>query len=657
MFRQGKALAASVVLAIANAVGSSAALAQKTAADISVEDFFKVAEFQSMLLSPNGKLLAASTPFKGRQNLVVVDLAARKNNVITAYEKQDAILPRWISDNRLCFSAADGLEASGRPRFRGTYCIDADGKNLRDFTKTGLSILSTLTGEPGVVIASQRGRSDTSQDVFKVNTYTGKSELVTFESPGRVSQWILDRNNVPRVAVRQEESVADGATLWMRSSADGKYEKIGQYKADEPSIDPIGFDWDGTLYVISNFGRDKAALFKWDWANKKVGELVAEDAKVDLGQDARFGLIPSASKKKIVGYTYNSTNGPVTKWFDDDLASAQKMLDASLKGTFNTMSFPRDNEKLVLVESVSETEPLRYSLFNREAKTLEPIVGTRPWLKGELMPTRKYIEYKARDGRTIPAYLTLPRNVEAKALPLIINIHGGPQVRGYHMLSNWGRWPEAMFFASRGYAVLEPDPRKSTGYGRDHYLSGFRQWGLAMQDDITDGALHLVKEGIVNKDKMGLHGGSYGGYASLQGLVKDPEMFKAANSFLSVTDLPTFFSYAGSDISSDSDYLETTARKRVGDPKADAAQFEATSPARNAHKIKARVLLTMGSEDIRVPLKHGDLMVSAMEKAKVNFEYHVYKEESHGYNKPVNVNDFYSRALKLFDETIGPKSK
>jgi dipeptidyl aminopeptidase/acylaminoacyl peptidase len=195
-----------------------------------------------------------------------------------------------------------------------------------------------------------------------------------------------------------------------------------------------------------------------------------------------------------------------------------------------------------------------------------------------------------------------------------------------------------------------------SGYGRDHHQSGFKRWGLEMQDDITDGALHLVKEGIVDKNRMGLHGASYGGYASLQGMVKEPDLFKAANSYVAVTDLPTLINYAGSDTSRFSDYLETSARRHIGDPKADADQFEKTSPARNAHKIKGRINLSMGSEDIRVPLIHGDLMVAAMEKAGVKFDYKVYKEEAHGFNKPVNVNDFYSRAIQLFDETIGPKS-
>ncbi len=649
-----------VVSALAVFTFSANAFAQKTAADISVEYFFKVAEFQSMVLSPSGKLLAASTPFKGRQNLVIVDLEKRTNNVITSFEKQDAVRATWVSDDRICFRAADGLEATGVPRLAGTFCVDADGKNFKDFTKLGpqlressggfsrITILGLVAGEKNKIYAGMSERTRDSLDVYKLDTMTGRYELLSFESPGRVSTWVLDRNGVPRAAVRNEVSTADGYTLWMRSGPDAKYEQIGQYRDGEGGVTPLAFDWEGNLYVSSSIGRDKSAIFMWDMAAKKPGKLIAEDPLVDI----EGGLIFSAVKKKLVGISYQS-GMPVQKWFDADYETTQKMVDASVKDVVNQISFPRDNDTVALIFSASDVDPGRYALLNREKKTLEPIVSQRSWIKPELMSPRKFIQYKARDGRMIPAYVTIPKNSEGKNLPLIIDIHGGPNVRGYDYYSGWGRWPDAQFFASRGYVVLQPEPRASTGFGAEHYKAGLKQWGLTMQDDITDGALHLVKEGTVNKERMCLHGGSYGGYASLQGMVKDPDLFKCANSFIAVTDLFTLQNYAGSDTSRFSDYLETLATKRVGDSKTDREQFEKTSPARNADKIKGKIILTMGAEDIRVPLVHGDQMVTAMQKAGVKHEYYVFKTEAHGFNKPENIADFYKRALKLFNETIG----
>ena len=228
-----------------------------------------------------------------------------------------------------------------------------------------------------------------------------------------------------------------------------------------------------------------------------------------------------------------------------------------------------------------------------------------------------------------------------------MSIHGGPWVRSYHGVQ-WGRWPDAQFFASRGYAVLEPEPRGSLGFGARHFLSSFKQWGLAMQDDITDGALHLIKEGIVDKGRMCLFGGSYGGYASLQGLVKDPDLWRCASSYVAVTDLELLQSVSWSDTARASDYFETDFKRRVGDRELDRAQFNATSPAKNADRIRAAVMLTMGIQDQRVPVIHGTTMRDAMAKAGKPLEYNTYTNEAHGFNGHENVVDFYTRTERFF---------
>jgi dipeptidyl aminopeptidase/acylaminoacyl peptidase len=336
---------------------------------------------------------------------------------------------------------------------------------------------------------------------------------------------------------------------------------------------------------------------------------------------------------------------PVTKWLDPEMDGYQKAIDKALPGTNNVL-IREDDAARLLVFSSSDTDPGRYYLFDLEKKSLEALPPTRPWLKPELMAERKFITYKARDGMVIPAYLTIPRGSSGKNLPLVVNIHGGPWVRAYHW-DEWSRWPEAQFFASRGYAVLEPEPRGSTGWGRKLFESSFKQLGLAMQDDITDGALHLVKEGIVDKGRMCLHGGSYGGYATLQGLVREPDLFRCGTPFVAVTDLGLWQTVQWSDTAQLTDFFETDYIKMVGDSKADAALFEKTSPARNADKIKAPVLLAMGEDDVRVPLIHGETMRDALKKAGKNVEFVTYAEEGHGFNKQENVVDFYTRIEKF----------
>ncbi len=263
------------------------------------------------------------------------------------------------------------------------------------------------------------------------------------------------------------------------------------------------------------------------------------------------------------------------------------------------------------------------------------------------MAERRFVMYKARDGLNIPAWLTVPRGVETKNLPLIVHIHGGPWARSYQG-AQWGRWPDAQFFASRGYAVLEPEPRGSTGFGAKHYQMSFMQWGLSMQDDITDGALHLASSGIVDKSRMCLFGGSYGGYATLQGLVKDPDLWKCGHAYVAVTDIELKQNVTWSDTARYSDYYQTDFKRWIGDISTDRARFDATSPAKNASKIKAAVMLTMGGQDQRVPIIHGTTMRDAMEKAGKPLDYTVYSEEGHGFNAPANVVDFHTRTERFF---------
>ena len=303
-----------------------------------------------------------------------------------------------------------------------------------------------------------------------------------------------------------------------------------------------------------------------------------------------------------------------------------------------------------MIESRSATNPGGYFLYDAESRQLEQVSKSRDWLPPALMSKRKFIKYKTRDGMEIPAWVTIPNGSDGKNLPLVVHIHGGPWVRAYRDIQ-WGRWPDAQFLASRGYVVLEPEPRGSTGFGKKHYTASFKQWGLAMQDDITDGALHLVKEGIVDKSRMCLYGGSYGGYAALQGLVKDPELWRCGVALVAVTDLSLQQSVAWSDTSRRSDYLETDFKRYVGDKDRDRERFLQTSPAMNADKIKAPVLLAMGGLDERVPQIHGTAMRDAMRRAGKPMEYVVYSDEAHGFNKTENVVDFYTRVERFLAAT------
>lgn len=645
-----------------------AAYAQKTAADIPVETFFKRAQYAQMALSPDAEYLAALTPLKNRNNLVVIDLAKRTRVVITAFDTVDVANFYWVNSERLCLRVADGEDVSGRSNYRGTYCVDRDGKDLRDFTKLGvrnpsmggyssITPLALANDGTGDLFVAMPERTKDYLDAYRLNTRTGRFQILTFDSPGFVNRWVLDRNNVPRVAVsepeRKNKSSPRYRQVWYRDGADAKWEKIfesemiGDAWTLGDTVSPIAFDYDNTtLYVSSNVGRDKSAIYKYDTKARKMGELVYEHPLMDI----TGGLVFSRPLKKLAGIQVDSDK-PFVKWLDPELDRLQKSLDVTFQGTINQITLPSDSEKRALIFAYSDVDPGSYHLLDRTKPSLESIAKTRDWINPALMAERKFIVYKARDGMEIPAWVTIPRNTSGKNLPLIVNVHGGPWVRAYYA-TEWGRWPEAQFFASRGYVVLEPEPRGSTGWGRKHFTSSFKQWGQTMQDDINDGALHLVKEGLVDKSRMCIHGGSYGGYAAAMGVTRDPDFWKCGTPFVAVTDLFLFQKVTYSDIAQASDFFETDFKRMVGDSSEDKDMFTKYSPTKQAANVKVPVLLTMGGDDVRVPLVHGEAFRDALEAAGKKVEFVVYSGEGHGYNKDSNVVDFYTRLEKFFAKNL-----
>ncbi|MDX2220729.1 MAG: S9 family peptidase [Burkholderiales bacterium] len=644
------------------------------AADIPVDVFFRRAQYSDVELSPDGSKLAAVVPLNGRGNLVVIDLKTQKTTTISAFKSEDVSDFEWINNNRLYLESADLSEATGSIYTLGAYAVDADGTNLRDMTfplergaarqarKSSIQlsaqggllyIMSRTNDESGEVIAQIYGRSRNSADVYRYDTKTGAAKLLTFDTPGNVTRWVVDRDLVPRIAVRVEErtdpSKPRQSTIWHRAGEGKPWEQIGIASSSDVAggITPLAFDYDNqTLYVSSNLGLDKRAIFKYDIAGKKLGEKLVGHPLIDL----QGGLIFSRKKKSLVGIRF-SADREETAWFDDELGKLQAAMDRTFPDAVNVISYAPDSERYTLIHSRSDTNPGVYYLYDGETKKLQLVARTRSWLPPELMATRRFVKYKARDGLEIPAWVTVPRGSEGKKLPLVVHIHGGPWVRAYHGTA-WGRSPIAQFLASRGYAVLEPEPRGSTGFGRKHYAAGMKQWGLAMQDDITDGAMHLVNAGLVDKDRMCLYGASYGGYATLQGLVKDPDLWRCGVAYVAVTDLELMQTVQWSDTARFTDFYETDFKRRVGDKDADREQFQKTSPAKNADKIKGDLLLVMGAQDIRVPIVHGTAMRDAMQRAGKPVEYVVYNDEAHGFNKHENVVDFYTRVEKFLEKNL-----
>ena len=367
------------------------------ASAIPLETFLRRPEFNDMSLSPNGDFLAAISPFKGRGNLVVINLAERSRRLLTSFETTDVANFYWVNNKRICMRVADGQDVTGNFTYRGTFCVNTDGSDFSDFTRidkkstldAGRVILfnpvRAVGGDSVEYIVAMPARSRSSNDLYRFNTITGRYTLLTFDSPGDVNRWVLDRNRVARIAVtsepRQGKETFTRIGIWHRESADAKWEKLfenrqtwGQTVGD--AMSPIAFDFDNTtLYMASNVGRDKMAVYKYDIKTKKLGELVFEHPLIDI----EGGLLFSNEKKKLVGIRY-SAEMPATKWFDPEMETLQKQLDAALPGNVNGIGVAEEKSKRLLMISASPTNPGQYFLYDNESKSIEPLVKRRDWL-------------------------------------------------------------------------------------------------------------------------------------------------------------------------------------------------------------------------------------------------------------------------------------
>ena len=620
---------------------------------IPVETFMKRPEFVSMSISPKGDRLAALSPYKGRDNLVVIDLGKRTRTVITSFENYDVVRFNWINNDRILLSVADGKDALGRITFAGNFAVDVDGNNFRDLSKLrDLSPISSIPGDTeGEMLVAMSERSRFASDIYKLNTKTGRSTIITFENPGEDNGgWVLDWNRVPRVVTTLNRDTTV-TTVWYRDNADAKWEALLTNPPDEAAdtIDVLAFDSDNkTLIVASNVGRDKYALYKYDPKTKKLGDLIFEHPMIDI----KGGLVFNRKARTVAGVTYQADTTK-TKWFDPNMEMLQKQIDATIKGYHNQLSFNTDSDNgRIVINSYSDTDPGRNYLYDAKAQAIEPLPEHRPWIKPEDISPRTFMPYAARDGLIIPAWVTIPKGTEGKNLPLIVNIHGGPIARVYSDNPWQALYTEAVFFANRGYVVLEPEPRISTGFGRKHLSSGYKQWGRAMQDDITDGVLYLIKQGIVDKNRVCLFGASYGGYATLQGLVKEPELFRCGLPWLAVSDLIMLQTETTSDSNNSRANMDVFYNRTIGNRNTERALLEEASPVLHADRIKAKVLMAMGSDDVRVPIKHATDMRAAMDKAGVKNELVVYTAEMHGFNRQDHIVDFMARAEKFFAENL-----
>ncbi len=431
--------------------------------------------------------------------------------------------------------------------------------------------------------------------------------------------------------------LAPGSTDWAEISNGDCY---NEREISHPHSS-MGVD---TLFVRASTYKDHSALFRYDL---KTTHLASEPFLSSDGFDYDGSAEIDNVAGRVLGIHFRSDAGS-TVWLEPHFKEIQTKVDDILKNTVNTISCGSDclTAPRVLVKATSDRQPPQYFIYTTASSTLIGLGGAYPDVKPSQMGMRDFYHYTARDGLSIPVYVTLPPGKVSGPMPTVVLVHGGPWVRG----SSWEWEREAQFLASRGYVVIQPEYRGSTGFGFAHYRAGWKQWGQAMQDDLADAAKWSIQKGWSDPKRIGIMGASYGGYATLMGLIKNPEIFRCGVEWAGVTDIGMRYSVAESDATQE--VLNYDLKTLVGDPVADGAMFAENSPLLNAGKLTQPLLIAHGTDDHRVPIVHATAFRDAVRKGNNHVEWIVYQDEGHGWHLEKDNIDFWTRVEAFLDKNL-----
>ncbi len=587
---------------------------------IPLKDFFRNPEKTSFAISPNGEYLAFLMPWRNRLNIFVQKIVSDEFTRVTNATGRDIAAYSWINNNRLVYLQDKG----GDENFR-LYAVNFNGENpidLTPFEKVKVEIIDKLEEVDDEMIIAMNKRDPRIFDVFRININSGEMKLIA-ENPGNVTGWLTDHNGKLRIA-----TITDGVniSLLYREKESDNFEVITTTDFRE-TLSPVIFTFDNKfVYALSNIGRDKLALVKYDIKNNKELGAIYEHAEVDISD-----LIISKKRKMLTGVAF-TTGKKSYHFFDSERENLQKELENLLSGYEVTIADMNKNEDKLLVRTYSDKSRGPYYFYDLNIKKLIKLADVSPWLREEELADMKSIKYLSRDGLTIHGYLTLPKDIKPTKLPIVVIPHGGPWARDV-----WGFDPEVQFLANRDYAVLQINFRSSTGYGRKFWEAGFKKWGKEMQNDITDGINWLIEQKIADPKRIGIYGGSYGGYATLAGLTFTPELYACGVDYVGVSNLFTL-------LDSIPPYWEPYLKmfyEMVGDPVKDVDLIKEISPIFNVDKIKAPLLIAQGANDPRVNKAESDQIVEALKKRGIDVPYIVKENEGHGFQNEENKFEFY----------------
>jgi dipeptidyl aminopeptidase/acylaminoacyl peptidase len=611
------------------------------------ELFFGNPEISGAQISPDGRFISFLKPYKDTRNVWVKKIgdpytAAR---LMTNDIKRPVTQYFWSRDGKYILYVQD---QGGDENFN-VYAVDPTAanaagqdvptaRNLTAAKGVRAQIYSVPKNDPDIMYVGINDRDKAWHDLYRVRISTGERTLMR-QNTEHVAGWVFDNAGALRLAVRTTDK---GDTEILRVDPTG-FTQIYSCTVFE-TCGPDRFNKDNTkVYMETNKGApDLTRLILFDPATK-TEQLVESDPlnRVDFGN-----AIFSDVSDELVGTTYEDERTRVY-WKDTNWESAYNDIKKRLPGKEITLASHTADEMKWMIIASSDREPgERYLWEAGEPDKLTFQYRTFEKLPRESLAQQKAISYKSSDGLTVPAYLTLPVGVAPKNLPLVVFPHGGPWGR-----DSWGYSSIAQFLANRGYAVLQPNFRASTGYGKKFLNAGNNEWGQKMQDDLTYGVRYLVSQGTVDPKRVGIMGGSYGGYATLAGLAFTPDVYAAGVSIVGPSNLITLLN----SIPPYWESVRTIFNERMGNPNTPAglAQLQRQSPLNSAAKIKAPLLVIQGANDPRVNKAESEQIVVALRDRGFPVEYILAPDEGHGFARPINNLVLFTTAEKFLAKHLG----
>ena len=609
--------------------------------------FFGNPEYAAAQISPDGKYISFVKPYKGTMNVWVksVDEPFDAARPMTADLNRPVRSYFWSRDGKYILYVQD---KGGDENFNVYAVNPADkpaagsdvpaARNITDAQGVRAMIQSVPRTDPDAIYVGLNDRDKAWHDLYKVKISTGERTLI-LENKDRLQRMIFDNADKLRLAVR---SAPNGDTEILRINPDGSTTKIYDCNSFE-ECGPIRFHKnDKQVYIRNNKGElDLVELGLLDVASGKIERVETDPMKrVDLAAAA------FSDRSNDLIATYYEDDKVRILWKDKKFRSDYDLIKKRLGDRDISFGSRTSDETKFIVSTFSDVDPGTVWLYDRKTKGLETLYQVREKLDRSALAPMKAIRYKSSDGLEIPAYLTLPKGVEAKNLPLVVNPHGGPWGR-----NSWGYDTYAQFLANRGYAVLQPNFRASTGYGKAFLNAGNNEWGEKMQDDITWGVKYLVDQGIVDAKRVGIMGGSYGGYAALAGVTFTPDVYAASVAIVPPSNLQTLLD----SIPPYWEAIRETFYKRMGDPRTPEglAQMKRQSPHAHADKITTPLMVVQGANDPRVKQRESDQIVVALRDRNYPVEYILAPDEGHGFARPVNNLAMIAAAEKFLAKHLG----